>query len=241
MNYLDIHSHILPAVDDGANDIETAIELLEILKKQGVTHIIATPHFYPDTDSASDFAERVGEAYQSLSRAVCGKELPKVYLGCELHYFGGMGRSKSLRQFAIHGTNYILLELQYGADITNAVLQDIIDIYEHSGLLPIFAHIERYSKLKGYKKLLKLIAGGNALAQINAESVISKSYGKTTQKLIKSGLVSFLASDTHSINARPPLIEDALTHITEHLGKSAATRIIIKSNELLDEIEAANV
>lgn len=241
MNYLDIHSHILPAVDDGANDIETAIELLEISKKQGVTHIIATPHFYPDTDSAADFAEQIDKAYKSLNNAVWGKELPKVYLGCELHYFSGIGRSKSLRQFAIRGTNYILLELQYGADITNAVLQDITDIYEHSGLMPILAHIERYSKLKGYKKLLKLIAEGGALAQINAESVTSKSYGKSVEKLIKSGVVSFLASDTHSLHARPPLIEDALTHITEHLGKSAATRLIIKSNKLLDEIEAANV
>ena len=55
MTFLDIHSHILPAIDDGAKDMETALALLEMLKSQGVTDVIATPHFYPDEDNAEDY------------------------------------------------------------------------------------------------------------------------------------------------------------------------------------------
>lgn len=240
MNYLDIHSHILPDIDDGAKDIETSLALLKMLKEQGVTHVIATPHFYPDTDSAEDFAERSEKAYSQLKKAACGMDLPQVFLGCELHYFGGISKSKSITQFAIRGTKYILLELQYGTPITKTVLQDITDIYENTGLTPILAHVERYAKLHGYKKLLKLISEGTALAQVNAESLLSRDYGKSAEKLIKGGYISFLASDAHSIHRRPPYIDKALKTIEEKLGRSASKRIIIKSNKLLEEIEEQN-
>lgn len=240
MFYLDIHSHILPACDDGAKDIETSIELLKMLKEQNVTHVIATPHFYPDTDSAEDFAERVYDAYNQLCALAKGAELPKIYLGCELHYFSGIGKSKSLKQFVIRGTNYILLELPYDSVITKTVLQDIIDIREVQGFVPILAHIERYSKSKGFKKLLKLVSDGYALAHINAGAVVSKESAKLCEKLIKGGYISYLASDAHSVNHRPPLIKPALEVITNRLGKSFANRLAIKSNRLLEEIEAAN-
>lgn len=240
MSYLDIHSHILPAVDDGAKDLSTAAELLKMLKQQGVTHVVATPHFYPESDNADDFFERVESAFLQLEQKIVQDNLPQVFLGCELRYFDGIGRSKNLRQFAINKADYVLLELPYGAPVTNAVLNDIIGIYENSQLMPILAHIERYSGVKGYKKLLKLVSEGRVMAQINAHSVLSKEHGKQTERLIKRGLVSFLASDTHSVSGRPPMIEQAMAHITKRLGKSAAAKLKAASEKLLNEIEAAN-
>lgn len=241
MTFLDIHAHVLPNVDDGAKDMETAVKLLEMLKEQGVTDVIATPHFYPIEDSIEEFVEIVDTAYNNLKQETLGKELPNVYLGCELRYFNGIGKSGAIKQFVIKGTNYLLLELDYGAEVTKTVLQDIIDIKEQQGLIPILAHIERYSKVKGFKKLLKLISDGYAIAHINAGAVITKETTRLCEKLIKGGYASFLASDTHSVHNRPPLIKDALDVITDRLGRSAANRLIIKSNALLEEIEAANV
>lgn len=240
MTFLDVHSHILPNVDDGAKDMETSVKLLEMLKEQGVTDVIATPHFYPIEDSIEEFVEIVDTAYNNLKQETLGKELPNVYLGCELRYFNGIGKSAAIKQFVISGTNYLLLELPYGVPITKLVLQDIIDISERQGLTPILAHIERYSKVKGYKKLLKLIIDGYALAHINAGGVLSKEEAKTCVKLIKGGFVSYLASDTHSVHNRPPQIKQALDVVADRLGKSATNRLIIKSNNLLEEIEAAN-
>lgn len=241
MTFLDIHAHVLPNVDDGAKNMETAINLLEMLKEQGVTDVVATPHFYPDEDNAEEFAKTVETAYNNLKKEMFGKDLPNVYLGCELRYFSGMGKSSAIKQFVTKGTNYLLLELDYGAEVTKTVLQDIIDIREQQGLVPILAHIERYSKVKGFKKLLKLILDGYAIAHINAGAVITKETTRLCEKLIKGGYASFLASDTHSVHNRPPLIKDALDVITDRLGRSAANRLIIKSNALLEEIEAANV
>ena len=241
MTFLDIHAHVLPNVDDGAKDMETAVKLLEMLREQGVTDVVATPHFYPDEDNAEEFAKTVETAYNNLKKEMFGKELPNVHLGCELRYFSGMGKSSAIKQFVTKGTNYLLLELDYGAEVTKTVLQDIIDIKEQQGLIPILAHIERYSKVKGFKKLLKLISDGYAIAHINAGAVITKETTRLCEKLIKGGYASFLASDTHSVHNRPPLIKDALDVIADRLGRSAANRLIIKSNALLEEIEAANV
>lgn len=240
MTFLDIHSHILPAIDDGAKDMETALALLEMLKSQDVTDVIATPHFYPDEDNAEDYVIAVQNAYNNLKQELTGKDLPNVYLGCELRYFNGIGKSESIKQFVIKGTNYLLVELPYGAAITDIVLQDIINISERQGLIPILAHIERYSKVKGYKKLLKLISDGYALAHINAGGVASKEEAKCCEKLIKGGYVSYLASDTHSVHNRPPQFEEAFKVLTERLGKSVVNRFVYKSNQLLEEIEAAN-
>ena len=240
MTYLDIHAHILPAVDDGAKDMETAITLLQMLKEQEVTHVIATPHFYPDEDNAEDFAQTIQKAYSDLIAEISNRDLPRVFLGCELRYFSGIGKSRAIKQFTISGTNYLLLELPYGAPITKIVLQDIIDINEQQGIMPILAHIERYSKVSGYKKLLKLIDDGYALAHVNAGGITDKAYIRVCEKLIKKGYASYLASDTHSIRNRPPLIKDALNIISQRLGRSVSNRFIIKSNQLLEEIEAAN-
>ncbi len=241
MRFLDMHSHILPGVDDGAKDLETAIVLLEMLKEQGVSDVIATPHFYPDIDNAEDFAKLVQNAYNQLKNARAHKDLPRVFLACELRYFSGMGKSHAIKQFVLKGTNYLLLELPYGAPITKGVLQDITDIYERQGLLPILAHIERYSKVSGFKKLLELIDNGVALAHINAGAVTAKETVKICEKLIKKGYISYLASDTHSPERRPPQIKQALEIITDRLGKPAANRLIDNSNQLLEEIEAVNV
>lgn len=240
MTYLDIHAHILPEVDDGARDMDTAIKLLEMLKQQGVTHVVATPHFYPDSDNAEEFFDVVGDAYKKLLLETSHRGLPNVFLGCELRYFSGMGKSNAIKQFVIKGTNYLLLELPYGAPITKTVLQDIIDINERQGLMPILAHVERYAKVSGYKKLLKLVAEGYALAHFNAGGIVSKETARICEKLIKSGLVSFVASDTHSPEHRPPQFDKAFKTITERLGQSASNRLIIKSNRLLEEIEGAN-
>ncbi len=239
MDYLDIHSHILPDVDDGAKDLETSIELLKLLKEQGVTAVIATPHFYPSYDNAEEYVEKINAVYNQLKDAVAGQDLPRVFLGCELRYFGGISKSQSIDQFTIKGTDCLLLELPYGAPITKLVLEDIIALSENSGFRVILAHIERYYKVKGFKKLLKLISDGYATAHINADGMTSKEEAKICEKLIKGGYISFVASDTHSVKNRPPKIKGALKAITDRLGKSAATRLMLKSNQLLEELETA--
>ncbi len=240
MHFLDIHSHILPSVDDGAKDTTQALELLEMMSAQGVTDVIATPHFYPMRDSVDEFLNRVGSAAAQLEEALADKRLPNIYIGCEVHYFNGIGKSRELSRLTLAGTNYILLELPYGTPIDNGILKDIRLISESLGLIPILAHIERYSLQKGFRKLLKLVAEGEALAHINAAALLSKAQGRICEKLLKKGYVSFIASDAHSPDKRPPLTGDAINYIYRKMGKSIKDKLINNHTMLLNEIEGGN-
>ena len=108
---LDIHSHVLPGVDDGAKDLEESIELLKMMRQQGITHVLATPHFYASSDGLDEYRARVGYAFGQLKAAADSASLPYVMLGCEVLYYSCIGRSESVYNFCLNGSDYLLLEL----------------------------------------------------------------------------------------------------------------------------------
>ena len=109
--FFDIHAHILPFMDDGASSVEESLDLLEALKEQGITDVILTPHFYPQIDSLEDFKEDLTNSYKELFSEYNKKDLPKLYFGCELLYFAGMGDSELLEEFCLNNSKFLLLEL----------------------------------------------------------------------------------------------------------------------------------
>lgn len=240
MRFLDMHCHILPAVDDGAKDTDMAIELLRLMKAQGITHALATPHFYPMQDNIDEFIERIYNAYIQLMRQVKDKDLPQIYLGCEVHYFSGISKSEAIKKLTIQNTDYLLLELPYNTAIDDGIIRDIVNLREELGVIPILAHIERYIGERGYKKLLALIKNGVCMAHINAHPITIKEQYRICEKLIKGGYVSFIASDAHAPEWRPPLTGDALKIIAEKMGRLTAGNLTRNSIRLLDEIEGEN-
>ncbi len=239
MVFLDIHSHILPCVDDGAKSIEASIGILEMLKNQGVTDVIATPHFYAYNDNFEDFFELVNNSYNDLLDAIKDMDLPKVHLGCELLYFPQMGKSTGVKHFTLCGSNYMLLELPDGK-LGGSVFDDIHRLINHYDIIPIFAHIERYSKARGFNDILSFIEHGHALAQVNTSSVVGGPFKRITHKLIKNDYITFLGSDAHSLRARPPMFDEALKVITKKFGENRAKSFIRNSNKLYETIIGKN-
>ena len=232
---LDIHSHILPGVDDGAADVETSVELLKMMKEQGITHVIATPHFDAMHQNIDEFEYTVADAYNRLMQAVNGLDLPQVSIGSEVFYFGGIGRSMGIRDLTLCRSQYLLLELP-SCRIDDEILKSIHDLNDRIGIKPIIAHVERYSCERGFKRLLELLANGEAYAQVNATSVIQPPYKKVVHKLIKRGYISFLATDTHSIIGRPPKMREALQEIELSLGKEYSDIFVRNSERFCEEI-----
>ncbi|MBO5019385.1 MAG: hypothetical protein J6D52_01835, partial [Clostridia bacterium] len=217
----------LPDVDDGAKDVEESLKMLEMMKTQGITDVFATPHFDASQYDIEEFNYVIDSSKKSLEESIKGLDLPKIYIGCEVYYFSGIGRISGIKSLCLNNSNYILLELRYGHPITDQVLRDISDIYNKYGIVPIIAHIERYAKEKGFKQLLGLIGGRTCLAQINATSLMDKNpFRKTSLKLIKKGFISFIATDAHSPQMRPPLMSQALEVVKENLGKEYVDTIL---------------
>ena len=232
---IDIHSHILPAVDDGAENLEESLALLNLMKMQGITDVIATPHFYPHEDSMEDFKERTVYAYNELLKKTEGENLPNVYLGCEMLYFEGMGFSEAICDFGLNGSEYLLIELT-DACIGNSLFTNIKHLNDNTDIVPIIAHVERYCRSKNYRKFVKFIEKEKITVQINASSFLDKFYSKAISKLIKSNIQIVIGTDTHSVEERPPMMDKALAFIEKKFGKICADTIIRNTDRLFQKI-----
>lgn len=233
---LDIHAHILPTVDDGAKDIEESLALLQRLKEQGITDVVLTPHFNANMDNLDAFFELIKNTENQLRETIKHKDLPNIHLGCEVRFFFGMGKCEKLRDFTLAGSDYLLVELSSFAPITKAVIKEITELSENLDIVPIIAHIERCAHLRGFKKLMSLIGEEKILTQVNAQSVAFDPLKKICIKLIKDGCVTFLASDCHSIDKRPPEFENAYNIIEKECGSEYVTALKQNSKQLKEEI-----
>ncbi|MBR6529107.1 MAG: capsular polysaccharide biosynthesis protein, partial [Firmicutes bacterium] len=93
MMIIDFHSHLLPCVDHGSQSIEESIEMLRIMKSQGIDAVVATPHFYADEEFPEEFLKRRKVGAENLMKAIeglAGEDFPHIYLGAEVAYYRGM-------------------------------------------------------------------------------------------------------------------------------------------------------
>lgn len=236
MAFLDIHSHILPGIDDGAKNTKEALLMLESLRTQGVTAVVLTPHFDASFDNIEQFTELRDRSYKKLLRSLEDKPHPQIFLGAEVLYFPGMGKSEDIHRLCIEGTNYILIEFGNVA-FNQTVCEDLINIVEEQGLVPIIAHFERYFLLKKYKNLLGFVASGMGIGQINASSLFTKGGDKRwAKKLIKKDIASLIGSDAHSVDTRPPEIKKALDFIGKTFGTEKRDTFITNSEYVLNRL-----
>ncbi len=234
--YIDIHAHILPAVDDGARNIDESLSLLKMLKKQNVDAVAVSPHFYPRREnSVSEYKARITAAYEHLL-AKKSEDLPEVYLGSEVHFFKGISSFADIKQLCIGSSDYILIELPYKR-ISSAMANEIAELYLNHKLTPILAHIERYRKFEGYPHVLNLIESGFALGQVNAYSLLRFKTRRATLKLIKDGYANFIASDCHSTDKIPPRIDEALRLVNKKLGVETFKRLTANCKDLYKKIK----
>lgn len=236
--YFDIHSHILPGIDDGAKDITESAELINFMKKEGITEVIATPHFYPNEMDFGNFLEDRKNAYETLCSNLDG-DIPKIYLGCEILYFKRMGASRELEELSLNNSKYILLELS-DVHIDKYLFEDFA-LFAENGIVPIIAHIERYHKSRNFKKLLEEIKYRNYPVQINSSSLLQKKYRRAIKKVFKSGLFCVIATDTHSPKKRPPVIKSALQALRDDYGERIYHKVLRNNQILYKEITGDSV
>jgi protein-tyrosine phosphatase len=212
----DMHSHILPGMDDGAKNAEESLSMLSLAYSQGIRTMVASSHFYADRETPEEFLQRRAGAVRRLIDGGYSPEkgYPNLYLGAEVAFFSGMARSPMLPELCIGGGKGILIEMPFER-WTEGVINEVLAIREARGLRPIIAHIERYI---GYQKrgtLGKLIEGG-VLIQSNAEYFIEKKTAKKALKLLLQGGIHLLGSDAHGFTERVPNLGEGICIIDGH-------------------------
>lgn len=225
--FVDIHTHILPGVDDGAPDMSRAIAMLQRAWEQGTGAVVLTPHYRGRF--RDNVRSKLEPVYQQLVReaqkACPGMEL---YLGCEVGY--EMDISEKLADgsvLCINGTRYVLLEFHDTA-FRSMFLEGVLELLNF-GYIPILAHVERYEAFYLHRTLARELVELGALLQINAESVIGKmGFGtkRFCRRLMRSRLVHFIGSDAHDEDLRPPELTLCFEKISRKYGRPYAQLLL---------------
>jgi len=210
---IDLHTHLLPNIDDGASSLKEALEMTESLYAQGIRKAACTPHFDPTKSSLQEFVMKRTFAMDCMNAS-------KVALlsGSETVLDDYLFHYPNLSELCIEHTRYLLLELPFGIKWDKYVYEKTKQLLTYYEVIPIIAHIERYeSVIKSVKCIQKLIELG-CVIQLNTSSIIDRKSRHQALQYIKHGYIDVLGSDCHNMTRRPPVIVDALDIIIQSLG-----------------------
>ncbi len=223
MNYIDFHSHILPGMDDGAKDPQTAVKMLHMLREQGVQTIAATSHYIPHRESPESFAERRQRAHSELLRELGSREAPKILLGAEIYLEKGVSE-KNLTALPISGTKAILLELPR-EPYHSWMIREIEEIIYSMPVVPVMAHIERYVKHYRRSELEEILSLDGVVLQMNISIFQDRSDIKLARQFDQMGIPLIFGSDAHNLTDRAPDWE----YLTQKLLKKPKLESLLKN------------
>ncbi|HVX66186.1 MAG TPA: CpsB/CapC family capsule biosynthesis tyrosine phosphatase [Bryobacteraceae bacterium] len=222
---IDIHSHVLPGVDDGALSFTEALEMVRIAGAAGTTDLVATPHANFEYEYNPAVVRERLERLQSEA----GPQV-KLHSGCDFHLAPG-NIADALRypaRYTVNGKRYLLVEFPEVL-IAPATAHDFTRLIE-AGMTPIITHPERNFLL--HKRVADLegwVAQG-CLVQVTAQSLLGR-FGRQARRfarmLVARGLAHFVASDAHDANDRTPRLDQAYRAVARRYGAACAERLFV--------------
>lgn len=228
--FVDIHSHIIPWIDDGAENIGTALEMLKIAAANGTRFIAATPHYI--SDAVFNTSSMVTEKCLELQKLANDEGIDiSIYPGSELLISSHVtGVLKNDMPGSINNSSYLLIEFPMSG--IPACADDVVYFLQLKGLIPIIAHPERNLEVLRDTRILDGFLSKGLLLQVNAGSItgfFGRKVQKTAMKLIKSGMAHFVASDAHSCNERSPNIGSAAGIVEKECSGDIVERLFYKN------------
>ena len=201
---VDIHTHLLHDIDDGASALDVSVNMLKQMSEIGVRTVVCTPHFNYTSLSLDKFISTRNERLEELKPYAC--ELGITLLGgSEVYLSDSMLSLPDATGLCIEGTRNILVEFPCARALTRNDLDMLVNFSDYYNVRPIIAHAERYySVIKNIKFAEKFLAMGGYI-QIDAASFFERRYKKAARTLVKKGFASFIASDAHGDTVRTPV------------------------------------
>lgn len=233
---LDIHTHLLPAVDDGADDENMSLLMLLGAKDQGITGVFATSH-------SSAFDEHPRQTLEAYGR-LCGRAAGmfpemKLYLGCEVYCEAdrmpeALERLRSGKYPTMNGTRYVLAE--FSRWVQSAAAMFCVESMISAGYIPIIAHVEYYRYLQDNMPLVRQFRELGAKIQLNVGSLfdeMDESIKAWARRLALEQKVDFLGTDAHRTYYRPPSAAMGLKWLYENTERSYGDAVAFKNAERL--------
>ena len=236
---IDIHSHIMPEIDDGARTVEEAVEMAEIAAHDGIEQMVSTPHMFnglshnPQPDEILARIAKLQNAFGSILKILPGNE---VHISHEI-----ADQVRTNRVTRLNNMNYMLVEfpqltVPIGAD-------DLFYKLQLQSIVPILVHPERNAQIQNRPSLAAAFVERGVLIQVTAMSVTGE-FGAgpkhCAETLLRHKCVHFLATDTHRPQRRPPILSAGRDAAAKIIGVEAAHKLVnenplaVVNGELID-------
>jgi protein-tyrosine phosphatase len=234
---IDLHSHLLPGVDDGAPDIETSLAMARIAVADGIQVMACTPHFMPGVydNESNDIRGRVSQLNDQLQQA--GIDLTLV-TGSDAHirpdFLPALRDGRILR---LNDSRYVLFEPPH--NIPPPRLEDLLFNILVAGYVPILTHPERLKWIETNFDVFERLVATGIWMQITSGSLTGR-FGKRpkywAEKMLGSGMIHILATDAHNLSSRPAILSDARNLAAKELGADEADNmVLVRPVNVLDD------
>ena len=229
---IDLHTHILPGIDDGAADLNASISLLRLERQQGVDAVSLTPHFYRDSERTEDFLRKRDAAWTRLRNELPDEPLPNLILGAEVAWFSGLVECLELEELCYQDTKILLIEPPF-TPWNDEFFRQIYNLVIRRGVTPMISHLDRYFLCQKRQRIDQLLELGFPV-QVSAEAVLHRAFRPRALRLLKDH-EALLVSDCHNLSDRLPNIGDAMSLLEKKLGHQIASKIVAATDEALLE------
>lgn len=234
MTFYDMHSHILPGVDDGCKTADDSLRLIRLHLENGVNNICLTPHFYTHYESIDDFLSRRQQAFEGLEKAV--PENVSLCLGAEVYVTRYLFNNEDISSVCYGNSRYMLTEFSYSSSFNGESMNMLVKIKDNYGIIPVIPHIERYKNVfYNYGKLKELNDMG-AIIQVNTSSLQGFRRKNHILKLIDKDLIHIIGTDAHSLEkGNPETYREACALIERKCGRQRLRKMQLTAEEIFNK------
>lgn len=232
---IDIHTHILYNIDDGAKTIEDSMDLIQMEIEDEVNNIVLTPHFDPYCDSIDRFIEIYADRYNNLLYNIENKNINiTLYRGSEVYYSDALLYYSSLKPLCISNTKYMLIEFSETQKFSGKFMKDFTKLIEKFDIVPIIAHIEKYNNIKKNYRIINKLRELGCIIQVNADNIIKYHHQRFYKNILTHELADIIASDCHDTLKRPPKLLRGMNVIKNYYGMGYYEKIISNQNKIIN-------
>ena len=222
---VDIHSHFLYGLDDGARTIEDSLAMLDLAASHGTTDIVATPHFNEEFEYRPEvIASQIKDLQAQLGDRI------RLHAGCDLHltYTNVQAALTDPSRYSVNGKGWLLVEFSELL-IFNSSDQIFADL-QGAGMAPIVTHPERNWLLRSKPERIERWVANGTFMQVTAQSLLAgfgSEAAKFSHMLMDRGLVHFIASDAHDVRGRSPRLDQAFEYVQKEYGEECAKALFV--------------
>ena len=236
----DLHTHILPGMDDGAKSVEMSLEMLRMERDQGVDTVVLTPHFYRNRERPERFLNRRHAAEEALQDTLMAlpeaerRTMPRLILGAEVAWVPNLPDMPALPRMCMGCSNYLLLELPF-VPWSDLMFRQLRELMDKTHLVPVIAHLERYLKDQKPERIRELLEL-DVLVQVSTSPLLHPLRRGGALGLLREYHAQLVASDCHDPADRPPNLGPAVKVLGRKLGEAQWRELIRCGDDLAAEM-----